>query len=411
MTTRTGPDFEAAGLPGPLSVSEITAQVKTVIEETLPFCWVEGEVSDFTRSAAGHCYLTLADENSQLSCVFFRSYAQQLQFLPEPGTQVLVYGNISVYERGGRYQFYGHRMRPLGMGDLALAFEQLRARLDGEGLFDAERKRPLPIFPRSVGLVTSPTGAAVRDMVQVLGRRAPGIQVILAPAQVQGPEAPRQICAAIDRLNRFEGVDILIVGRGGGSPEDLWPFNDEAVARAIYASRIPVVSAVGHEIDSTVSDYVADVRAPTPSAAAELVAQERAVLSRRIADLQYRLRLSIGNRLGNYQRELNALDLGRRVMRLRDHVDQQSQRLDETRIAHAEALDRTLVDQQRQFEARVMRLQTASPLATLARGFAYCERQPDGEPVRVANQLVLGDRLRLRFSQGQALAQVEEIDP
>jgi exodeoxyribonuclease VII large subunit len=227
---------EAAGRPGPFSVSEITAGVKALLEESLPFCWVEGEISECSRPASGHIYLTLADEYSQLSCVMFRLQAQQLRFRPERGMKVLVYGNVSVYERGGRYQFYAYRMQPSGVGDLAVAFEQLRTRLDAEGLFDAERKRPLPEHPRAIGVVTSPTGAAIRDIVQVLRRRAPGLPVILAPARVQGSAAPRDICRAIERLNRWAGVDILIVGRGGGSPEDLWPFNEESVARAIYRS-------------------------------------------------------------------------------------------------------------------------------------------------------------------------------
>ncbi|MFC1526817.1 exodeoxyribonuclease VII large subunit, partial [Candidatus Latescibacterota bacterium] len=288
----------------PLSVSDVTAQVKAILEDSLPYCWVIGEVSDFRRPGSGHCYLTLKDSTCQLSCVMFRFYAQQLRFEPEPGAKVLVYGNVSVYERGGRYQFYVYRMQPAGVGELALAFEQLKARLEDEGLFDPARKRPLPPFPRTVGVVTSATGAAIRDIVQVLGRRAPGIQIVLRPARVQGPGAAAEIAQAIADLNRHGEADILIAGRGGGSPEDLWPFNEEAVARAMYASRVPVVSAVGHEIDYTIADYVADIRAPTPSAAAEMVAQEHAILKRQVTGDRRRLLLSLQNRLHHLEQQL-----------------------------------------------------------------------------------------------------------
>ena len=231
-------DLETFALPdGAMSVSDITAQVKAVLETSLPDCWVTGEVSDFRRPASGHCYLTLKDETCQLSCVMFRFQAQQVAFEPEPGMQVLVYGRVSVYDRGGKYQFYVSRMQPGGIGEMALAFEQLKSRLELEGLFDAERKRPLPAFPRTIGIVTSRTGAAIRDIIQVLGRRAPGIQLTLCPAQVQGVEAAGQIARAIDCLNQHSEADLLVVGRGGGSPEDLWPFNEEAVARAIFTNQ------------------------------------------------------------------------------------------------------------------------------------------------------------------------------
>lgn len=401
--------FAAAGLPGPLSVSEITARVKAALEEALPFCWVEGEISQCTRPASGHCYLTLTDDRTQLACVMFRSYAQQLRFAPEAGLKVLAYGNVSVYEQGGRYQFYVYRMQPAGVGELALAFEQLRARLDAEGLFDVERKRPLPAHPRAVGVVTSPTGAAIRDIVQVLGRRAPGLPLVLAPARVQGAGAPQEIARALERLNRFGAVDLIIVGRGGGSPEDLWPFNDEAVARAIYRSRVPVVSAVGHEVDHTIADDVADVRAPTPSAAAALVAQEYGVLRERVGVLRQRLVRAVTGRLEQQQRHLDRCDPARLVARLRDRVGQRSQRLDETTAALAEALDGALRSRRERFARAALRLQARSPLSALARGFAYCDREDGGGPVRAAADLSAGDRLRLRFASGAARCSVEEI--
>lgn len=403
--------FADAGLAGPLSVTDVTGRVKAALEQSMPFCWVEGEISECSRPASGHIYLTLADEYSQLACVMFRLQAQQLRFQPERGMKVLVYGNVSVYERGGRYQFYAYRMQPAGVGELAIAFEQLRKRLDAEGLFDAQHKRPLPTHPRAIGVVTSPTGAAIRDIVQVLGRRAPGLPVVLAPARVQGSAAPRDLCRSIDRLNRWEGVDIIIVGRGGGSPEDLWPFNDESVARAIRASAIPVVAAVGHEIDHSIADYVADVRAPTPSAAAELVAQEYGVLRQHVHGLRQRLLRAVATRIDGLQHELERRDPARLVARLWDRVDQQSQALDETVESLAAAADDALCAQQRRLAAAAMHLQARSPLSSLSRGFAYCEREADNQPVRAASDVAAGDHLRLRFASGEARCQVEEIRP
>ena len=394
--------------PGPLSVSDMTARIKGTLEESLPYCWIMGEVSDVSRPGSGHCYLTLRDHSSQLSCVMFRFYAQQLRFIPQVGTQVLAYGNISVYERGGRYQFYAVRLRPAGVGDRAIAHEQLRARLEEEGLFDVERKRALPQHPHRIGVVTSPTGAAIRDIIQILSRRAPGLQIILAPTRVQGDGAAELITAAIQQLNRFGGIDIIIVGRGGGSPEDLWPFSDEAVARAIFASNVPVVSAVGHEADRTIADDVADVRAPTPSAAAELVAQEAQILHRRVAELRQRLTRGIDRRLDQLNRELAFLDPLRRLERLRDRADQQSQRLDEARVALAAAADDALMQHRQRLSLAALRLSSVNPLASLARGYAYCER--DGRPVHAVAKLQEGERLRLRFADGAASTLIEKIE-
>ena len=402
--------FERAGPAGPFSVSDVTARVRAALEEALPFCWVEGEISELSRPASGHLYLSLADERSQLSCVMFRSYAQQLRFDPEPGSKVLAYGNLSVYERGGRYQFYVYRMRPSGVGEMALAFEELRARLSEEGLFDAQRKRPLPVYPRAIGVVTSPTGAAIRDIVKVLGRRAPGLPVVLAPARVQGAGSAGEIAAAIDRLNRFGGVDVVVVTRGGGSPEDLWPFNDEGVARAIDASALPVVTAVGHEIDHTIADYVADVRASTPSVAAELVTRERTLLRERLGDRRGRLLQAVQARLDHQQQRLDGLPPGRLAAHLMDGVDQRAQGLDESRARLAAALDGCLSSRRDRFDRSLLRLDARNPLRSLAGGFAYCQRERDGRRVRSAADLHPGERLRLRFAEGSARCQVEEVE-
>lgn len=392
----------------PYTVSELTARIKATLEETLPMCWVIGEVSNVTHHTSGHRYFTLKDEGSQLNAVMFKWQARSLSFELEPGMQVMAWGHISVYERGGRYQLVVAQLQPAGVGELALAFERLKSRLEAEGLFAPERKRPLPPYPRTVGVVTSPTGAAIRDIIQILRRRAPGVQLVLRPARVQGPGAAEEIAAAIADLNRLPGVDILIVGRGGGSPEDLWPFNEEIVARAIYRSALPVISAVGHEIDYTIADYVADYRAPTPSAAAEIVAKEHSALRQRVVEQRRRLWLAMNGLLAHCQQRLRDLDPQRLRRRLEDRLDQASQRVDERTRDLAAALDRLLGDRVAALRRMTAQLQALSPLGQLARGFAICELLRDGRLVRSSLDLQPGDRVKLRFRQGSAIATVEE---
>ncbi len=392
-----------------LTVSEMTSLVKGTLEEALPMCWVTGEVVDFSRAASGHCYLTLKDRSSQLPCVLFRFYAREVSFAPEPGMMVVAYGNISVYERGGRYQFLVYRLQPAGVGELALAFERLRRRLEEEGLFEEQHKRALPAFPRLIGIVTSATGAAVRDIIEVVCRRAPGIQLVLRSASVQGQGAADEISRAIDDLNQLEGLDVLIVGRGGGAPEDLWAFNEETVARAIYTSAVPVVSAVGHEIDYTIADYVADVRAPTPSAAAEIVAPDRAALTRGVRDGCRRLQTAMGNRLNNLRDQLGQVGIPRMAQILRDRLDQSAQYTDEGRRSLAAGLDGQLRACAAGLRTEALRLQGLSPLTGLARGFAFCENEADGRPVRNSDDLRRGQRLKLRFGRGGALCRVEDV--
>jgi exodeoxyribonuclease VII large subunit len=392
----------------PYTVSEITARVKGLLEEALPMCWVVGEISQFTHHASGHRYFTLKDEQSQLSAVMFKWQAAGLTFAPEPGMQVMAYGHVSVYERGGRYQLLVAQLQPAGVGELGLAFERLKARLDQEGLFAQERKRPLPPYPRAVGVVTSPTGAAIRDIIQVLGRRAPAVQIVLRPARVQGEGAAHEIAEGIADLNRYGGVDILIVGRGGGAPEDLWPFNEEVVARAIYRSSRPVISAVGHEIDYTIADYVADCRAPTPSAAAELVVQEHSVLRQRLALLVRGLRTGMDHCLDACRERLRQGDPAHLQGRLRDRLEQTSQYLDERRKDLATGFDWYMQRRLETLRTAATRLDDLSPLAGLARGFSLCERVADGRLVRRGQDLKPGERVRLRFRQGSALCAVEE---
>jgi exodeoxyribonuclease VII large subunit len=400
---------DEVGQGRPYTVSEVTAQIKALLEESLPMCWVLGEVSNFTHHSSGHRYFTLKDEASQLSAVMFKWQARNLSFTPEPGMQIMAYGHISVYERGGRYQFYAAQLQPAGVGALALAFEQLKNRLESEGLFAPERKRPLPTYPRTIGVVTSSTGAAIRDIIDVLQRRAPGLQIILCPARVQGPGAADEIVRAIADLNRHTGVDILIVGRGGGSAEDLWPFNEESVARAIYRSEQPVISAVGHEIDYTIADYVADYRAPTPSAAAEIVAQEHSALLRQVVEQRHRLGSAMDGLLTHYEQRLQHMDPQRLFRRLQDRLDQTSQYVDERQRDLATAFDWYMRTRVEALRTAGVHLEALSPLGNLDRGFSLCERREDGRLVRASADLQPGDRVKLRFHRGSADATVEEI--
>ncbi len=392
----------------PYSVSEITSQVKGLLEESLPKCWVEGEISQYTHHSSGHRYFTLKDSASQLGAVMFKWQAGSLSFSPQQGMQVQVYGHISVFERAGKYQLYAEQIKPAGVGELAIAFEQLKNRLEAEGLFAENRKRPLPPYPRKIGVVTSPTGAAIRDIIQILNRRAPDIQIVLCPARVQGEEAAAEITAAIASLNQLDDIDVLVVGRGGGAPEDLWPFNDESVARAIYQSTQPVISAVGHEIDYTIADYVADCRAPTPSAAAEMVARERSALRERVAEQQGRLRAEMERYLSSLAERLRYCGPDRLRTRLDDRLQQQSLYLDERRQALSTAFDWFLRTQIEALATATTRLDDLSPLTSLARGFALVERVANKRLVRDGNELQPGDKLQLRFRRGGAICRVEE---
>ena len=299
-----------------LSVSEVTGYLKETLEadEIFQDLWVRGEVSNFVQSQAGHLYFTLKDAGSQLRCVIFRGQLAGLAFKPQNGISVLVHGRLSVYEVSGQVQLYADKVQAAGIGQLFLAFDALRRRLEDEGLFETWRKRPLPRFPRRIGVVTSPTGAALRDIVKVIARRYPSVDLVLAPTLVQGEGAAAGICAAIAGLNRLPGVDLIILARGGGSIEDLWPFNEEDVARAIFTSRLPVVTGVGHETDITIADMVADLRAPTPSAAAELSVPDRADYHAQIGSLRARADLALGGELDN--RRLRLEEVRRGLMRL-----------------------------------------------------------------------------------------------
>lgn len=385
------------------TVSGLTQHIQKVLEDdaTLQDLWLTGEISNWTRSSAGHLYFTLKDANATLSCVMWRTAAEQLAWQPKQGVAALAHGHISLYPAQGRYQLYVDRLQPAGLGDLHARFEELRDRLKAEGLFDAARKKPLPPFPRVLGIVTSPQAAALRDVLNVLRRRYPPVRVLLAPTLVQGEMAPPQIVAALRALDARDDIDIILLVRGGGSLEELWAFNDEAVARAIAACRHPVVSGVGHETDFTIADFVADLRAPTPSAAAELSVPDQAELRQRMAawsrylgqNLERRLRQA-RRMLEQQQRALQRLSPQTRVAFYRQQVD------DLTRQA-ARALNHNLALHRSALAGFQARLAALSPLATLERGYAIVRRADSGAVVRRVAQVQAGDALAIRVHDGE----------
>jgi len=392
----------------PYSVTEITKVIKNLLEEneTLKDLWLEGEVSNWYRSQSGHCYFTIKDTGASIRAVVWRTLADRLSFLPEDGQAIVAHGRVSLYEPQGQYQFYVDSMEPRGRGALYAQFEALRAQLAEEGLFAVERKRAVPPFPRRIGLVTSPTGAALRDMLNVLGRRWPLAEVFLAPTLVQGQQAPAQIIAALDLLYGRHDIDVIIVGRGGGSIEHLWAFNDEQVARALYRSPVPVIAGVGHETDFTIADFVADVRAPTPSAAAELAVPDQAELRERVSRHLVALgeaaltRVKAIQRAADHtQRILARLSPQARLAQYRQRVDGLHQQLDRTSLHRLGLL-------RERASGLAIRLTLLDPEATLARGYAIV-RTAKGTVVRSTRQVASGDPLAVRVADGSFPARVE----
>lgn len=390
-----------------LTVSELNQRVREALEGNLDEVWVVGEISNFRVPPSGHFYFVLKDEHAQIPAVMFRGSNRNLAFRPEDGLQVIVHGRVSLYEVRGTLQLYVDTMEPCGLGSVHLALEQLKLRLAAEGLFAEERKRPLPFLPRRVGIVTALGGAAIRDMLVVLRQRMPSVNVVVRPVRVQGKEAPGEIVQALQDLQRVPDLDVIIVGRGGGSREDLWAFNDEGVARTIAACRIPVVSAVGHEIDVTISDLVADRRAPTPTAAATMVVPDVQDLLAQVAQ-QRRLLVSAVRRIVALHRERFA-QLTRRLRDPRHAVENYRIRLDELTERARAAIERVMTRSRERVHGLAEQLHALSPLAVLGRGFTLAVRLADGAIVRDARQLVLGDRLRLRFAQGEAGVEVVDL--
>jgi exodeoxyribonuclease VII large subunit len=386
-----------------LAVRELTQHIKNIIDNDylLSNVWVKGEISNFKAAASGHFYFTLKDNYSTLKVVMFRSKSRSLAFRPEHGMAVIIRGYVSVYERDGTYQFYAEEIEPDGAGALYLAFEQLKERLQSEGLFDPKHKKKLPLLPRRIGIVTSPTGAAVRDMVEIIRRRWSGLMVILVPVLVQGESAPQDIARGIQLLNEWGELDLIIIGRGGGSLEELWAFNTEIVARSIYNSAIPVISAVGHETDYTISDFVADARAATPSMAAEMAVPDKREMERYIQALNSRLYSALNEKAAGYRQRIGACLAGRVFTRPADVIcGTRQQNLDLLNHRLNQGILNTAGKQEKQLAVLAGQLQALSPLATLARGYSICTT-PDGKHViNEAGNVEIGERLALRLQRG-----------
>jgi exodeoxyribonuclease VII large subunit len=437
-----------------LTVSEASERIKIVLEDTFFDIWVEGEISNLRTPASGHAYLTLKDEHSQIRAVLFKMQRRYLRFDPKDGMLVIARGRISLYEPRGEYQLVIDYMEPKGIGGLQIAFEQLKARLAQAGLFDVTRKRPLPMLPRCLGIVTSPSGAVIRDILQILRRRFANLHVCIYPVRVQGDGAAVEVAQGIEALNRYAGIDVIIVARGGGSLEDLWAFNEETVARAIYASKVPVISAVGHEIDYTIADFVADVRAPTPSAAAELVIRQKSELHAELQVMAQRLQRAMQHRLETLRARLDACQQRRvlkdpwaplrtteqrldelnarlaRAIRTRLRLSQQALERGEAAIAHLcplmlvdllrerlTALDQRLIAAQggqvrherEALERLSATLQALSPLAVLARGYSICRHSADGRVIREAQGVTPGMHVDITLWQGSLQCRVEAV--
>jgi exodeoxyribonuclease VII large subunit len=436
------------------TVSELTEILRTLLEDTFGRVWVSGEISNARLAPSGHYYFVLKDRDAQLRCVCFRQEARYLKVKPQDGLAVTARGRISVYSARGEYQMYVETLEPQGYGALQLAFEQLKKKLAGEGLFDESRKRPLPMLPRRIGIVTSPSGAAIADMLRILERRFSGLRVLLYPVLVQGEEAPRQIARALNYFSTSRRADVVIVGRGGGSLEDLWAFNEETVARAIAACSVPVISAVGHQTDFTIADFVADLRAPTPSAAAELVVQQKSELLHAVQSFQERALRALRYKLATSGRELLERNVDRAVAVLRRKLAGSAQRTDELHFQLRQAIvgrmrlaESRLRDQQHalaglDFRVRLARsrarleqlwgrlpplmlwrlernraaveslgqqLVHLSPLAILERGYAIVQT-PAGIVLRDSAQTAVNERLNVRLHRGRLEVRVEEAE-
>ena len=392
------------------AVSEVNEYIKNMLDtnERLNALFIRGELSNYKVYPSGHHYFTLKDETGALRCVMFRSSAVRLRFRPENGMKVIAFGRITVFPRDGAYQLYCADLTPDGVGDLHVAFEQLKAKLLEEGLFDREHKKPLPPFPHRIAIITSGAGAAIMDMLRILGKRYPLSKVLILPVRVQGAEAPAEIAGAIRYANRWKIADVIITGRGGGSIEDLWAFNDERVARAIYASEIPVVSAVGHEPDVTISDFVADVRAATPSNGAELVAPDKEELRKRLAQTQARMAAAVERQLSLSRQKLEAL-AGKRVLQSpMNYLQDKRMMLEYSRERLSSASQRLMQAKREHFVRLTAKLDAMSPLKVLSRGYSVV-RTEDGSVLRRAADARPGDRIQIDLMQGALLAEVSQV--
>ncbi len=390
------------------TVKELTHEIRSLFEKAFPGIWVEGEISGFKHHHSGHMYLSLKDGEAVIRAVCFSRVNQSLKFQLKDGQQVLCFGKISVYEARGDYQLYIERIEPKGVGALQLALNQLKEKLAKEGLFETARKRAIPKFPKTVGVVTSPTGAAIRDILHIVNRRFRGTNVLLSPVKVQGDGAAEEIAKAIDEMNQFTDIDVLIVGRGGGSLEDLWAFNEEVVARAVFRSRIPIISAVGHEIDWTLCDFVADLRAATPSAAAELVVQNQEELQLRLNDFASRLKNAVRGLFDEKKQTLKNFQESYAFRQPLHLINQFSQRMDEILRQLQNYLKNLVREKRQEFQNTIGRLQALSPLGILERGYSLTF-DAQGILLKDARQVKLGETILTRLFQGKVYSKVEKI--
>jgi len=433
------------------SVSELTREIREIMEDSFPSIWVQGEISTLRTPQSGHIYFTLKDEKSQLRCVFFRNANLRLKFKLEEGMECVIFGRISVYDASGQYQLYVENAEPLGKGALQQAFEQLKKKLAVEGLFDEERKRPIPFLPKKIGIVTSSTGAAIRDILNVINRRYANVHIIVRPCLVQGKTAAHDIAGGIKDLNAYKDIDVIIVGRGGGSLEDLWAFNEEPVARAVYDSKIPVISAVGHEIDYTICDFVADLRAPTPSAAAELVVQEKEQLVSTVDAFEKKLTDSVIQKIKLAKMSFSRITQSYALRRPQVIIEQSQQRLDNfereiktgvlhvferrhsrlknaiTKVISFKQIIRQIMQRTGELKARLnismlhvlknknaqikqisSRLISLNPLEILARGYSVTMLKKTGKLLKDVAGLKKGDILKTKLNKGAIISQIEE---
>ena len=391
-----------------LSVTQLNEYLKMLLDgdRVLSSVFVRGEISNFKLYSSGHAYFTLKDDAGQLKSVMFRSYFSRMAFLPEDGMRVIAHGRVSVYESSGQYQLYVDDLQPDGAGSLAMRFEQLKRKLAAEGLFDESRKRPLPPMPRRIGVITSPSGAAVHDIINVLGRRFPAAEMILYPSEVQGTQAPTQLISGVEFFSMTGLVDVIILGRGGGSAEDLWAFNDEYLARAVASCSIPVISAVGHESDFTICDFVADRRAPTPSAAAEIAVPDMGEILRGLASVRAGLQTSMQKLIVQERRMLNQITQSRVFSRPEQMLDGFRQRLDEGEAELTRAVEQTLLQKRQSTAALAGKLQALNPLSILSRGYATVSRE--GTTITSIKQINDKDTLDIRMADGSVRATVSQ---
>ncbi|MBE7033378.1 MAG: exodeoxyribonuclease VII large subunit [Ruminococcaceae bacterium] len=383
------------------TVTQINNYIKALFDKVpvLQNVWIKGEISNFKLHSSGHIYLTLKDENSVIKAVMFKYAAMYLNFKPKDGTKVLARGKINVYEAGGQYQLYIEEMEEEGKGDLYAKFEALKKQLSDEGLFDEGKKKPLPKFPETIGIVTSPTGAAIRDMINVLKRRCPMVKVIIYPCLVQGDNAAESIVAGIEYFNSKKKVDVIIAGRGGGSIEDLWAFNEEVTARAVAASEIPVISAVGHEVDFTICDFVADMRAPTPSAAAEIAVPDIVELRHSISLMRSNMAVLLKNKVDAHIKHLDLLSKRSGITQFEKSIFDRNQKVDSLFDRCINAFKNNNELAKNQFAALCGKLSALNPLAVFERG--YCSASKDGKTLNSVSQLNTGDVIQLKMTDGE----------